>query len=54
VTRLFAEVCRNDLEGVVAKLANGVYDQAARLGWLKIKNPDYSQARDRQELFVRA
>jgi bifunctional non-homologous end joining protein LigD len=49
----FAEVCRQDLEGVVAKRANGAYDPAAMPGWLKIKNPEYSQARDRHELFER-
>jgi bifunctional non-homologous end joining protein LigD len=50
---LFAEVCRQDLEGIVAKRADGVYDVAALSAWLKIKNPEYSQARDRQELFAR-
>jgi ATP-dependent DNA ligase len=48
---LFAEVCRQDLEGIVAKRAAGVYDLAAMPGWFKIKNPEYSQARDRHELF---
>jgi bifunctional non-homologous end joining protein LigD len=47
---LFAEVCRKDLEGIVAKRAESVYDVAAVPGWLKIKNPKYSQARDRHEL----
>jgi bifunctional non-homologous end joining protein LigD len=51
---LFAEVCRQDLEGIVAKRADGVYDPAAMPGWLKIKNPEYSQARDRHELFERS
>src|SRR5215475_8121451 len=46
---LFAEVCRQDLEGIVAKRADGVYDPAMRPGWLKIKNREYSQARDRHE-----
>jgi bifunctional non-homologous end joining protein LigD len=50
---LFAEVCRQDLEGIVAKRADGVYDVAALPVWLKIKNPEYSQARDRHELFER-
>jgi ATP dependent DNA ligase domain len=36
---LFAEVCRQDLEGIVAKRADGVYDVAALPAWLKIKNP---------------
>jgi bifunctional non-homologous end joining protein LigD len=51
---LFNEVCRQDLEGIVAKQADGVYDVAALPVWLKIKNPDYSQARDRHELFERS
>jgi bifunctional non-homologous end joining protein LigD len=50
---LFKEVCRQDLEGIVAKRANGVYDPVAMPGWLKIKNPEYSQSRDRHELFER-
>src|SRR5262249_54250577 len=50
---LFAEVCRQDLEGIVAKRADGVYDPATMPGWLKIKNPQYSQVRDRHELFER-
>ena len=50
---LFAEVCRQDLEGIVAERANEAYDPAAMPGWLKIKNPEYSQARDRHELFER-
>jgi ATP-dependent DNA ligase len=48
---LFAEVCRRDLEGIVAKRAAGVDDLAAMPGWLKIKNLEYSLARDRHELF---
>jgi Adenylate and Guanylate cyclase catalytic domain len=51
---LFTEVCHQDLEGIVAKRADGVYDVAALPAWLKIKNPEYSQARDRQELFAHA
>jgi bifunctional non-homologous end joining protein LigD len=49
---LFSVMCAHDLEGVVAKLARSPY---RLLGddspWLKIKNRDYSQARDRHELF---
>jgi ATP-dependent DNA ligase len=47
----FAEVCRQDVEGIVAKRADSVYDVKAVPGWLKIKNPAYTQARDRHELF---
>ncbi len=35
---LFAEVCRQDLEGIVAKRADAVYDAAALPAWLKIKH----------------
>jgi bifunctional non-homologous end joining protein LigD len=48
---LFAEVCRQDLEGIVAKHCTGRYREDEPIRWLKIKNPDYSQVRDRAELF---
>ena len=52
---LFAEVCEQDLEGVVAKRKRSAYDPASpRAVWAKIKNREYSQARDRHELFERA
>jgi bifunctional non-homologous end joining protein LigD len=52
---LFAEVCAQDLEGIVAKRAESVYDAAAPISpWVKVKNPAYSQAVDRHELFERA
>ena len=44
----FKQVCEMDLEGILAKRKNSFYLQAIR--WLKIKNPDYSQAEGRQEL----
>jgi bifunctional non-homologous end joining protein LigD len=50
---LFAEVCRQDLEGIVAKHRAGRYGEDEPRRWLKIKNPEYSQARDRAELFQR-
>jgi bifunctional non-homologous end joining protein LigD len=51
---LFAAVCEHDLEGIVAKSKDGPYSPAAvPLSWLKVKNPEYSQARDRAELFER-
>jgi hypothetical protein len=34
-------------EGIVAKYKHGAYGR----GWLTIKNPDYSQGKDRWELF---
>jgi ATP-dependent DNA ligase len=46
---LFNEVCQRNLEGVVAKRKSGVY--AAVSGWLKIKNPNYTQSEQRHELF---
>ena len=50
---LFAEVCRQDLDGIVAKHRAGRYGEDEPKRWLKIKNPEYSQARDRAELFQR-
>jgi bifunctional non-homologous end joining protein LigD len=48
----FAEICARDLEGIVAKRKLGIYkDDAA--GWLKLKNPTYSQAEGRHELLTR-
>ena len=45
---LFQEVCERNLEGIVCKRRMGVY---AEHGWLKIKNPNYSQSEGRQEMF---
>jgi hypothetical protein len=42
---LFELMCANDLEGIVAKRLADPYD--SRIRWLKIKNPDYSQAEGR-------
>ena len=46
---LFNEVCRRNLEGVVAKRKTGTYSTIS--GWLKIKNPNYTQSEQRRELF---
>lgn len=46
---LFNEVVRRNLEGVVAKRRTGTY--ATVSGWLKIKNPNYTQSERRYELF---
>jgi bifunctional non-homologous end joining protein LigD len=46
---LFNEVVRRNLEGVVAKRRTGTY--ATVSGWLKIKNPLYTQSERRHELF---
>ena len=51
---LFAEVCKRDLEGIVAKWADAPYGLLdGRSSWVKIKNRDYSQARGRHELFAK-
>lgn len=46
----FDLVCRQDLEGMVAKLKKAPYNPALTT-WMKVKNPKYSQARNRRELF---
>lgn len=46
---LFRLVVEHDLEGIVAKRKDGHY--SASSPWLKIKNPGYSQAEGRGELF---
>ena len=48
---LFEAVCGLDLEGIIAKRNTDPYD--ARTRWLKSKNPRYSQAEGRRELFDR-
>ena len=45
---LYQAVCEQNLEGIVAKRKNGTHRKA---GWLKIKNPNYTQAQGRKELF---
>ena len=51
-TVVAAEVCRRDLEGIVAKLASAPYDPDAPSTWVKIRNPGYTQAEGRWELFA--
>jgi bifunctional non-homologous end joining protein LigD len=46
---LFALMCANDLEGIVAKQLGDPY--GSKTEWLKIKNPHYSQKEGRAELF---
>lgn len=46
---LFKEICQRNLEGVVAKRKTGTYSTIS--GWLKIKNPGYTQSEQRHELF---
>ena len=47
---LFEAVCANDMEGIVAKLAEGRYSPEETT-WVKIKNPRYSQAEGRADFF---
>jgi ATP-dependent DNA ligase len=47
---LFRLVCENDLEGIVMKPKASPY---ADNRWVKVKNPNYSQAKDRHQLFNR-
>lgn len=49
-TLFYNMVCARDLEGIVAKKANGLYTPEAT-SWAKIKNPKYSQNEGRRELF---
>ena len=44
---LFRLVCESDLEGIVAKRKESAYGE----DWIKVKNPDYSQAKGRREHF---
>ena len=51
--RLFELACERDLEGIVAKHRDAPYSPGpTRTTWCKIKNPDYSQAVGRHELFA--
>ncbi len=48
---LFQSVCEMDLEGIVAKWEEGPYLADKKTSWIKIRNPNYSQAVGRAELF---
>jgi ATP-dependent DNA ligase len=48
---LFEAACELDLEGIVAKRKGDAY--GAETPWYKIKNPTYTQAEGRRELFER-
>jgi ATP-dependent DNA ligase len=48
---LFEAVKRLDLEGIVAKCKADPY--GSKTVWYKVKNPDYSQAEGRGDLFDR-
>jgi bifunctional non-homologous end joining protein LigD len=47
---LYRSVCEQDLEGIVAKRADGLYTPE-ETSWVKIKNRSYSQMDGRHELF---
>ena len=46
---LYQDVCERDLDGIVCKRKDSVYSSKRR--WLKVKNPDYTQAVGRKEMF---
>jgi bifunctional non-homologous end joining protein LigD len=49
---VFRQACRMDLEGIVAKRRDAMYLADTRhTSWVKIKNPHYTQAQGRHELF---
>jgi bifunctional non-homologous end joining protein LigD len=49
---LYRAACERDPEGIVGKWAHGTYQtDGAGTSGMKIKNPDYTQMRDRHELF---
>jgi bifunctional non-homologous end joining protein LigD len=50
--RFFEQICARDLEDIVAKRKLSIYKDDGD-GWLKIKNPAYSQAEGRHELLTR-
>jgi bifunctional non-homologous end joining protein LigD len=47
---LYRLACERNLEGIVGKDRGGLYDTRRPL-WVKIKNPAYTQAEGREELF---
>jgi bifunctional non-homologous end joining protein LigD len=50
---LYRVACERDLEGIVAKWAHGTYRTDGRAtSWVKVKHPEYTQMRDRHELFA--
>jgi bifunctional non-homologous end joining protein LigD len=49
---LFQVICREDLEGIVAKHKLAPYSSTPQ-SWFKVINPNYSQHRGRREMFDR-
>jgi bifunctional non-homologous end joining protein LigD len=51
---LYRLACQLDLEGIVAKRADSIYEDNPNVRhWIKIKNPAYSQKEGRGDLFKR-
>jgi bifunctional non-homologous end joining protein LigD len=51
--RLFEQICERDMEGVVAKPKASPYrGLRGKTPWVKIKNPNYTQAEGRGDLFA--
>jgi bifunctional non-homologous end joining protein LigD len=48
---LYNRVCEWDLEGIVGKWKHGAYSAGEKTSWVKVKNPGYSQAAGRADLF---
>ena len=49
---LFQKICEMDAEGIVAKPKISPYREVdGKPTWLKIKNPEYSQAEGRGDIF---
>ena len=47
---LYQLTCERNLEGIVCKQRSGLYDTRKPM-WVKVKNPNYTQAVEREELF---
>jgi bifunctional non-homologous end joining protein LigD len=53
-TELLQLICQLDLEGIVAKKADSIYDDEPKSRhWIKIKHPDDSQKEGRSDLLTR-
>ena len=51
---LFEQICKHDLEGIVAKQKHAPYvTDREQSTWFKIRNPRYSQWAGREKLFER-
>jgi bifunctional non-homologous end joining protein LigD len=50
--RLYSQICHRDMEGIVCKPSISPYRTVrGRTTWIKVKNPNYSHAEGRRELF---